>query len=233
VADENSISVEWRAIPDHPGYEASTDGQVKSPHGGGRVLRGYMCHQRGRPVCKVVTFMYNGKSIPEAICRLILKTFIGPCPDGMEACHWDGNPANNRLDNLRWDTRKANQADSIRHGTKCSPPMRFGETHQKAKLTDEKVRFIRGIKEWPFGMQQEIARLFGVHRDTISRVRIGRFWRVAGRGDRRHRRLDRPSRRAARDRRHRHLGRHPAMVRQRPLRGSRPGPSRSREGAVI
>lgn len=47
----------------------------------------------------------------------MLTAFVGPCPDGMEGCHNDGDPHNNRLDNLRWDTRANNARDAIRHGT--------------------------------------------------------------------------------------------------------------------
>lgn len=48
--------------------------------------------------------------------RLVLTAFVGPCPDGLECCHWDDNPAHNCLGNLRWDTRSANQVDRIRNG---------------------------------------------------------------------------------------------------------------------
>lgn len=40
---------------------------------------------------------------------------MGPCPDGLEVCHYDGNGENNRLDNLRYDTRAANHKDAKRH----------------------------------------------------------------------------------------------------------------------
>lgn len=49
--------------------------------------------------------------------RLVLRSFVGPCPDGMEGCHNDGNPANNSLSNLRWDTQSGNQRDRELHGT--------------------------------------------------------------------------------------------------------------------
>jgi hypothetical protein len=49
--------------------------------------------------------------------RLVLEAFVGPCPPGLMGCHGNGNPADNRLENLRWDTAKGNAADSIRHGT--------------------------------------------------------------------------------------------------------------------
>lgn len=48
---------------------------------------------------------------------VILTTFVGPRPSGMEGCHINGDPADNRLENLRWDTHASNMQDAIRHGT--------------------------------------------------------------------------------------------------------------------
>lgn len=48
--------------------------------------------------------------------RAVLLAFIGPCLDGMECCHNNGDPLDNRLENLRWDTRQANTIDKINHG---------------------------------------------------------------------------------------------------------------------
>jgi hypothetical protein len=57
----------------------------------------------------------NGKVRSFLVQRLVLETFVGPCPDGMEACHYpDSNKANNALSNLRWDTRLENVKDKIR-----------------------------------------------------------------------------------------------------------------------
>lgn len=49
--------------------------------------------------------------------RLVLEAFVGPCLPSTEGCHNDGNVANNHVSNLRWDTRSANNLDSVRHGT--------------------------------------------------------------------------------------------------------------------
>ena len=51
------------------------------------------------------------------IHQLVTTAFIGPCPVGKEVRHLDGNPLNNRLDNLAFGTHEENQQDIIRHGT--------------------------------------------------------------------------------------------------------------------
>lgn len=116
----------WKPAPGYEGlYEVSDRGQVRSIprprrqwHGGiatvpERILRqdvGKRGHRR-------VTLHSAGKRSRFLVHRLVLTAFVGPCPDGMEGCHGDGNPANNHLENLRWDTKPANSADSIRHRT--------------------------------------------------------------------------------------------------------------------
>jgi hypothetical protein len=49
--------------------------------------------------------------------RLVARAFLGDGEPGEVVCHFDGNPANNRVENLRWDTQRANVQDAIRHGT--------------------------------------------------------------------------------------------------------------------
>ena len=48
--------------------------------------------------------------------RLVMAAFVGPCPADMEVCHNNGDPTDNRLANLRYDTRAANVRDCIDHG---------------------------------------------------------------------------------------------------------------------
>lgn len=47
---------------------------------------------------------------------LVLENFLGPRPEGMVACHNNGDPADNRIENLRWDTQSSNVKDQVRHG---------------------------------------------------------------------------------------------------------------------
>lgn len=64
-----------------------------------------------------VVLYKDGKRHHSPVHQLVLKAFIGPRPDGYDACHCDGDRDNNRLDNLRWDTRSANTLDQVAHGT--------------------------------------------------------------------------------------------------------------------
>ena len=48
---------------------------------------------------------------------LCTRAFLGEKPAGLEVCHQDGVATDTRLFQLRYDTRAANVADCIRHGT--------------------------------------------------------------------------------------------------------------------
>lgn len=73
-----------------------------------------------------------------SVHRVVLMTFVGPCPEGQQACHNNGQPNDNRVSNLRWDTPQKNRDDIRRHGT-----LRMGETHPTAKYPDAVVTAIR------------------------------------------------------------------------------------------
>ena len=58
----------------------------------------------------------KGQVSMRLVHRLVLEAFRGTCPPGHQAGHWDDDPSNNRLSNLRWDTPSANSLDSVRNG---------------------------------------------------------------------------------------------------------------------
>ena len=47
--------------------------------------------------------------------HLSLETFIGPRPPGKNGLHWDDDPKNNLLMNLRWGTQADNKEDERRN----------------------------------------------------------------------------------------------------------------------
>jgi hypothetical protein len=134
------VGIIFREIPGFPGYYATTDGriystrQVAKKKGWIKQLNQFT-HANGY---KYVGLRVDGKTGNQYIHRLILLTFVGPCPEGMEACHLDGSRANNHVDNLRWDTRLNNIRDKFDHGT-----MMKGSQCPIAKLTEDIVREAR------------------------------------------------------------------------------------------
>lgn len=109
-------------VPGFPGYKASSDGWVWSCWGSGfsshlmtdRWRRLKPSH--GKNGHRRITLTRDGKRFYRGLHATVLGAFIGPCPDGLECCHYNGDPSDNRLINLRWDTSKANAADRVRHG---------------------------------------------------------------------------------------------------------------------
>lgn len=89
--------------------------------------------------------------------RLVLETFIGACPSGMEACHNDSNTMNNSLSNLRWDTPVSNQQDRITRGN--GPGV---QTH-------EFVKWIRELYEAGHSIRS-IARISSTDRNAVKRI---------------------------------------------------------------
>lgn len=121
-ADEN-----WKPVTGYENfYDASDHGRVRRlprsveiKDGSTRTTAGKMLRpfQHGRTSHLAVKLMVNGERKRRPVHRLVLEAFVGPYPEGMECCHADGDPTNNHLDNLRWDTRSANSHDSVKHGS--------------------------------------------------------------------------------------------------------------------
>lgn len=142
-------AVEYRDVPDFPGYRVGSDGSVWSCRNRGgakgcvgnvRLLTGRWRRMKPRidPKRGYRSIQLGRGNKHVLVHRLVLMVFVGPCPDGMEGCHNDGNPANNSLGNLRWGTPKENQEDRIRHGTSG-----HGERNPSARMTESQIRDIR------------------------------------------------------------------------------------------
>jgi hypothetical protein len=57
-----------------------------------------------------------GKNNSRLVHILVLEAFVGPRPDGAYGLHWDDDPSNNRVENLRWGTPSENMYDKVRNG---------------------------------------------------------------------------------------------------------------------
>lgn len=107
--------------------------------------------------------------------------FVGEQPKGKEARHLNGNPSDNRIDNLKWDSSTANNRDKIKHGT-----ITRGIMVNTAKLTDNQVREIRQIMQKPIepgrlrrkrGTMLNLASKYGVSRGVFYNILARTTWR--------------------------------------------------------
>lgn len=127
-SDALQISGErWLPIPGYEGlYEVSDRGRVRSMDRMVRSNNSNVQFKRGMVLkisksnrCNYMTVGLTRENNHRRffVHRLVLMAFVGPCPDGMEACHGNGVADDNRLSNLRWDTPSENIRDLVRHGT--------------------------------------------------------------------------------------------------------------------
>lgn len=115
----------WLPVLDYEGlYEVSDHGRVRSvdrvvPNGSkGMRLRGKILKPHGDKTGRqTVVLCENAVTTTRRVHALVLEAFEGPRPPGMEGCHSDGNPSNNRLSNLQWGTRSAHCLNAVRRGT--------------------------------------------------------------------------------------------------------------------
>lgn len=101
---------QWVDIPNWEGiYEISTQGRVR------RIGCEYCKEQAVSDERLRISLNKPGKQEVWMVHQLVMLAFSGPCPEGMEICHEDGNGFNNHLDNLRYDTTQGNAIDRIEH----------------------------------------------------------------------------------------------------------------------
>jgi hypothetical protein len=124
-ANEALAEVEWkgtdpnmrfRPIPGFPNYLVGSNGTLWSRRGrGGGIARNWKRLKGNVSAYGYRRFCLTHESGVQKVChlhRLVLQAFVGPCPEGMEACHApDPNKLNCRIENLRWATRAENLAD--------------------------------------------------------------------------------------------------------------------------
>jgi hypothetical protein len=106
-----SLVMETWLLASDDQYEVSNHGRIRSLRSG-QVLKPW-------PVTKgylAVEFWRDNKKSRVFIHRQVAQIFLGPA-EGQEVRHLNGNPQDNRLENLAYGTRQQNALDMVRHGT--------------------------------------------------------------------------------------------------------------------
>ena len=159
----------------YPNYLVGDDGSIWSWDKHKADWRRKECGEHGQEgEGRLIVNLNNengGKTF--TVSRLVLLSFIGPCPEGMECCHFpDPNPKNNQLKNLRWGTHNSNEGDKKVHGTSND-----GERNGSAKLNERQVRWIRKLYRTGAYSMSQLAKRYNITLGTIHPLIAGKTWK--------------------------------------------------------
>jgi hypothetical protein len=127
------MSERWLPVVGYEGlYSVSDQGRARSEpriigghHGTTRQWRGGILKtrcpkMRGRKRrYPMVALWQNNIQTSIRLHDLVTTAFIGPKPKGLEVLHWDDDPNNNAITNLRYGTRAENKADQVKNTITC------------------------------------------------------------------------------------------------------------------
>ena len=173
---------EWKPVPGFQGYEASTEGRIRSVtrrvpvYHGERTVVGQIIKPKVKRDGYLSAFMTDdsGKVRCWTVHKIIMLTFVGERPKGMQILHLDDNRHNCALRNLRYGTAQENHDLKILHGRTAR-----GEKVNTAKLTEKQVvamRERRAAGETTLSLSRE----FGISTTAVSKICIGENWKYAG-----------------------------------------------------
>lgn len=114
-------AIETREVDGFDGYRVSRDGRVFSCHRkctGGLGAEWHELVARPHPRTRhlMVTLVKDTKRFTPKVHHLVLLAFGFQRPPGYQCRHLNGDPQDNRLENIRWGTAKENTEDRIKHG---------------------------------------------------------------------------------------------------------------------
>lgn len=177
--------VRYMPISDYPAYRVGDDGSVWSclkrsgvpgkRNGGSCVVIGdkwkKLALQPNIHGYPCVWLYCDGKRRLMPVHKLVLESFVGLAPSGLEAAHENGCRSDNRLTNLTWKTHQANQQDQIRHGT-----IARGSRSGGAKLTEALALAI--VSDFFNGETNKthLGAKYSISRSTVRLILIGRLW---------------------------------------------------------
>jgi hypothetical protein len=171
VCQSITTRVVYKSIDRIPGHWFGEEGSVWSERQPGGQQKAGVWHRRIVRKHKNGYWRFNvyirGKQICFWVHLCVLEAFRGPRPHGLEACHGpDPNTDNNRIDNLRWDTKEANVSEKRPRAIGVAPFTKLTPAH----IPDIRRRLTEGES------RKSIARSLGVHYTTISYIASGKLW---------------------------------------------------------
>lgn len=87
----------------------------------------------------------GNRCVSTHVHRIVMAAFVGQLPDGMQTRHLNGNPADNRLENLCYGTRSENADDRIAHGTRYKARCKRGHEYspENTRTTRDRNGYVK------------------------------------------------------------------------------------------
>ena len=169
MADE-----QWKPVSGFNDYEVSDLGNVRSLRK--RRSRAWIA---GVPIelkrtpnnhgyLQVSLYSDERKCFTIMVHKLVATAFHGPCPEGLQCRHVDGNKDNCRADNLKYGTKIENEHDKARHGTVAR-----GSRDGNSKLTEQDAALIMASPD----PHSKVASEFGVSEAAVANIRMRKTWK--------------------------------------------------------
>lgn len=169
----------WKKILEGD-YEVSTEGRIRRVTAASGTQAGLIL----TPVARRSSqggkdYLYVNLRVKAEKCyrsfrvhRLVAAAFLGPCPEGIQVNHKDGNTCNNRLINLEYVTPLQN----AQHAS-CSGLLVCGEDHASAKITEIQVEEIRHKYYMEGATIRQLAEEYGLTPGTVHPIVKFQTWK--------------------------------------------------------
>lgn len=139
-----------------------------------RAIKTYI-HKSGREIFSTRVGGRKGQVHCFKVHRLVAEAFISNPDNKRTVNHKDGNPLNNTVDNLEWNTHSENIQHAFDNG--LIVPLK-GEERVQAKLSSAIVADIRSryIPYCKVNGARALSRLYGVAHTTVLSILSNKVW---------------------------------------------------------
>lgn len=163
----------WKSIKGYSDkYEISDTGEIKNI----KTLR-TLKQKKDKRGAKYICLSKNNIKKTFLVHRLVLESFYKkPTKKEYTVNHKDGNPSNNKINNLEWSSNKNNTQHALKNGLIKN----LGENCHLAKMNRKKVYEIKRLFETKKITQKKIGNIYGIHQTTVSKIIRNKIWKIYG-----------------------------------------------------